>query len=156
MVDKGAKLDVVDVDGWHDAGKIDTILETQKIMLEKRKMARKPKGLAADAKIIEPVYIEDGVTIRNSTVGPNVSIGAGTTLEDSTLRDSIVGSKCSFVKSRLHDSLIGDGVVVRGFRGHATIGDNGEMTGRSSSSTQSRTVSRIMRSSSDRSESTLK
>jgi glucose-1-phosphate thymidylyltransferase len=129
MVDKGAKLDVVDVDGWYDAGKIDTILETQKIMLEKRKMARKPSGLAADAKIIEPVYIEDGVTIRNSTVGPNVSIGKGTTLEDSTVRDSIVGTKCTFVKTRLHDSLIGDEVVMRGFRGTATVGDHGELSG---------------------------
>jgi glucose-1-phosphate thymidylyltransferase len=128
MVDKGAKLDVVDVDGWYDAGKIDTLLETNRIMLEKRKMARKPSGLASDARIIEPVYIEDGVTIRNSTVGPNVSVGKGTLIDDTTLRDSIVGEKCSLVKSRLHDSLIGNDVVVRGFRGQATLGDHGELT----------------------------
>jgi glucose-1-phosphate thymidylyltransferase len=129
MVDKGAKLDVVDVEGWYDAGKIDTLLETNRIMLEKRKMARRPVGLASDAKIIEPVYIEDGVIIRNSTVGPNVSVGKGTLIDDSTLRDTIAGEKCVFVKSRLHDSLIGDEVAVRGFRGHATVGDHGELTG---------------------------
>ena len=28
MIDKGAKLKVIDVDGWYDAGKLDTLLET--------------------------------------------------------------------------------------------------------------------------------
>jgi len=127
MVDKGARLDVVDVDGWYDAGKIDTILETQQIMLEKRRMARKPAGLAGDAKIVEPVYIEDGVTIRNSTVGPNVAIGKGTVLEDVAIKHAIVGERCRLVKTRLHDSLIGDEVSIRGFRGQATLGDHSEV-----------------------------
>src|SRR5881396_2336270 len=51
MVDRGAKLKVEDVEGWYDAGKIDTLLETNRIMLEKRKMARRPGNLAADARI---------------------------------------------------------------------------------------------------------
>ena len=100
-------------------------------MLEKRKMARRPKVLGADARIVEPVYIEDGVTITRSTVGPNVSVGKGSVLEDSTIRDSIVGDKCVFANAQLHDSLIGDEVVVRGFRGQATIGDHGELGGES-------------------------
>jgi glucose-1-phosphate thymidylyltransferase len=127
MVDKGAKLKVEDVEGWYDAGKLDTLLETNRIMLEKRKMARKPTDLSRDAKIVEPVYIEDGVTIRRSTVGPNVSIGKGTTIEDSTLRDTIVGEKSKIVKSALHDSLIGDEVVLEGFNGDATVGDHSEL-----------------------------
>lgn len=129
MVDHGAKLDVVDVDGWYDAGKLDTLLETNKIMLEKRRMARRPKNLPGDAILVEPVYVEDGATIRRSTVGPNVSVGTGTTIEDSTVRDAIVGEKSTIVRSQLHDSLVGDEVLIEGFRGHATIGDHGELTG---------------------------
>ncbi|HEX7939513.1 MAG TPA: sugar phosphate nucleotidyltransferase, partial [Gemmatimonadaceae bacterium] len=129
MVDKGAKLDVVDVEGWYDAGKIDTLLETNRIMLEKRKMARRPRDLGADATVIEPVYIEDGVTIRRSTVGPNVSIGKGTVVEDSTLRDTIVGDKGIIARSHIHGSLIGDEAVIRGFRGHMTLGNHGELSG---------------------------
>ena len=91
-------------------------------------MARRPKDLGADATVIEPVYIEDGVVIRRSTVGPNVSIGKGTVIEDSTLRDTIVGEKGVIARSRIHDSLIGDEVVVRGFSGQATLGDHGELT----------------------------
>jgi glucose-1-phosphate thymidylyltransferase len=127
MVDKGAKLKVEDVDGWYDAGKLDTLLETNRLMLEKRKMARKPKTLSNDAKIVEPVYIEDGVTITRSTVGPNVSISSGTVIEDSKIRDAIIGEKSRILRSELHDSLIGDEVVLEGFTGDATIGDHSEI-----------------------------
>jgi glucose-1-phosphate thymidylyltransferase len=129
MVDHGAKIKVEEVDGWYDAGKIDTLLDTNRIMLEKRKMARRPANLPSDAKIVEPVYIEDGATIRRSTVGPNVSIGAGTVIEDSTLRDTIVGRKSRIVKCALHDSLIGSEVVLEGFTGDATVGDHSELKG---------------------------
>ena len=127
MIDKGAKISVVDVDGWYNAGKIDTLLETQRIMLEKRRMARKPSGLPGDAKIVEPVYIEDGVTIRRSTVGPNVSVSAGTVIEDSTVRDSIIGEKTTIARSALHNSVIGNAVVLQGFKGDATLGDHSEL-----------------------------
>jgi glucose-1-phosphate thymidylyltransferase len=130
MVDKGAKLKVEDVEGWYDAGKIDTLLDTNRIMLEKRKMARRPASLPADAKIVEPVYIEDGVTISKSTVGPNVSISAGSVIEGSTLRDTIVGAKSRIARSELRDSLIGDEVVLEGFRGEVTVGDHSELRGR--------------------------
>jgi len=131
MVDKGAKLKVEDVEGWYDAGKIDTLLETNRIMLQKRKMARKPKGLSGDAKIVEPVYIEDGVTIKRSTVGPNVSVSAGTVIEDSTVKDTIIGEQSRIVRSRLHDSLVGDRVILEGFTGDATVGDDSELHGTS-------------------------
>jgi glucose-1-phosphate thymidylyltransferase len=98
-------------------------------MLEKRKMARRPAGLPADATIVEPVYIEDGAQIRRSTVGPNVSIGAGTVIEDSEVKDAIIGSKAKVIGSRLHDSLVGDEVVIQKVRGSLTVGDHSELLG---------------------------
>ena len=129
MVDKGAKLKVEQVEGWYDAGKLDTLLETNRIMLEKRKMARRPAALPSDAKIVEPVYIEDGARIARSTVGPNVSIGAGTVIEDSEVKDTIIGSKAKVSGSRLHDSLIGDEAVIQKVRGSLTVGDHSELLG---------------------------
>ena len=34
MVDHGARIKVVDVRGWFDAGKLDTLLETNHVMLD--------------------------------------------------------------------------------------------------------------------------
>jgi glucose-1-phosphate thymidylyltransferase len=127
MIDKGAKIRVIDVQGWYDAGKIDTLLETNRVILE-RGSAKRPKVVADKAsKIIDPVYIEDNVKITASTVGPNVSIGAGSTVDRCVLRDTIIGTKARLSASKLHDSLLGDEVVVSGIEGEITVGDHSEV-----------------------------
>ena len=128
MIDKGAKLKVVDVEGWYDAGKLDTLLETNKIVLEKG-AARRPKQVEASVTIHDPVYVEDDVTLSNATIGPNVTLGKGSKVEGSTLTDTIVGSKCTIRRSTLHNSLIGDDVVIEGLRGEVTLSDHAEVRG---------------------------
>jgi glucose-1-phosphate thymidylyltransferase len=125
MIERGAKIKVIDVDGWYDAGKIDTLLDTNRVMLEKGR-ARVPEGIDL-SQVVQPVYIEDGVTIASSIVGPNVSIGAGSIVENATLRDTIVGSKTRIVRSNLTNSLIGDDVFVAGIVGEVTLGDHSEI-----------------------------
>jgi glucose-1-phosphate thymidylyltransferase len=126
MIDHGARIRVIDVDAWYDAGKLDTLIETNRVMLE-RGRARTPGGLGEDARIVEPVYIEDGVTITDSLVGPNVSIGAGSVISNSTLRDTIVGADARILNSTLAMSMIGDAAVVDGVRGQASLGDHAEV-----------------------------
>jgi glucose-1-phosphate thymidylyltransferase len=125
MIDKGAKIRVVDVEGWYDAGKIETMLDTNRVMLTKGR-ARKP-GDVEGSTINDPVYVEEGVKIRNSTVGPNVSIGAGTTIEDSTVSHAIIGNQAKISKSSLTNSLVGDEVVLVGVKGEVTVGDHSEV-----------------------------
>ncbi len=126
MIDKGAKIRVIDVEGWYDAGKIETMLETNQAMLA-RGRARRPKSAEGDSTIIDPVYIEDGVTLTKSKVGPNVSIGAGSVLEGVEIRDTIIGSKATVRNSVLRNSLIGDGAIVEGVKGEMTVGDHSEV-----------------------------
>lgn len=125
MIDHGAKLRVIDVEGWYDAGKLDTLLETNRVMLEKGR-ARRPENLRG-ATIVEPVYIEDGVQLQDAHIGPNVSIGANTVIESATLRDTIVGQGARIANAALHDSLIGDFAVVEGVEGSLTISDHSEV-----------------------------
>ena len=126
MIDRGAKIRVVDVEGWYDAGQLETLLDTNRVMLEKGR-ARRPASLGEGATVVEPVYIEDGVTITNSTVGPNVSISAGTVIESSELRDTIVGAGSRVTGCVLAESIVGDAVKLEGLRGRATIGDHSEV-----------------------------
>ena len=128
MIDKGAKIKVVDVQGWFDAGKLDTLLETNRTMLE-RGRSRRPASVPAGSVIVDPVYIEDNVTISNSTIGPNVSLGKGSVVKDSTLRDVIAGAEVSIASSMLRDSMIGDSAIVEGVNGSLTIGDHSEVRG---------------------------
>jgi len=125
MIEKGAKIKVIDVQGWYDAGKIETMIETNQAMLT-RGRARRPKD-SGDSTIIDPVYIEDNVTLRKSKIGPNVSIGAGTVLENAELSHSIIGSNAKISKSVLKNSLVGDDAVVEGVKGEMTVGDHSEV-----------------------------
>jgi glucose-1-phosphate thymidylyltransferase len=131
MIDHGAKLHVVDVAGWYDAGKIDTLLETNRAMLE-RGRARLPH-VVENSTILEPVYVEDGVTIRNSIVGPNVSVGADASIDGSTLTDTIVESRSTVRSSTLTRSLVGSDTVIEGVTGEITVGDHSEIRARNRS-----------------------
>ena len=123
MIERGAKIKVVDVEGWYDAGEQGTLLETNRTMLE-RGRAKAPTSIPAGVKIVEPVYIEDDVTLRASTIGPNVSIGAGSTVEKSELRDTIVGTGATVSNSKLALSMVGDAAVVDGVTGRLNVSDH--------------------------------
>ncbi|MDO8500842.1 MAG: sugar phosphate nucleotidyltransferase [Gemmatimonadaceae bacterium] len=125
MVDKGAKIKVIDVEGWYDAGKIETMLETNRTMLLKGQ-ARRPAN-CGDCTIVEPVYIEDGVTLTGSTVGPNVSIGTGSTIENSQVSNSIIGTGARIKGSKITRSLVGDEAVLDGVVGEVSVGDQSEV-----------------------------
>jgi glucose-1-phosphate thymidylyltransferase len=125
MIEKGAKIKVIDVEGWYDAGKIETMIETNEAML-KRGRARRPKSVG-DSTIIDPVYIEDNVTLKKSKIGPNVSIGAGSVLDGTSISHSIVGANAKITKSVLKNSLVGDDTVVEGVKGEVTVGDHSEV-----------------------------
>jgi glucose-1-phosphate thymidylyltransferase len=128
MIDKGAKIRVVDVQGWYDAGKIDTLLETNRVMLEKGH-ARRPKA-GSDSTIIDPVYIEDDVVLKGARIGPNVSIGRGSVIEKSELKDTLIGSNTKIIDSKLENSLVGDSAVIEGVSGELTLSDHSEVRAR--------------------------
>ncbi len=127
MIDRGRKILTAEVGGWYDCGQLGSTLETNGILLA-HGAARHP-ALGSDVTLIEPVLIEDGCTITRSTIGPNVTIEAGTTVADSTIRESIIGARCTISGSTLGESMLGDDVTVHGLHGAASIGSHSTVTG---------------------------
>jgi glucose-1-phosphate thymidylyltransferase len=123
MVDHGGKLKVEPVHGWYDAGKPETLLETNAHVLSTTR-GRRPDSVTDGVTIHEPVHIADGVTLEASEIGPNVTLSAGATVRGSALRDCIVGEKSVITDCELHDSLIGRDVSVTGVRGQVDLGSN--------------------------------
>lgn len=126
MIEHGAKIKVIDVAGWYDAGKMDTLLETNRVMLEQGRAHLPAQGLT-NVEVIEPVRIEDGATVTDATVGPNVVIGAGSVVTNCSLRDTIIGEKTTITGSILRDSMIGDAAVLEGVTGSVSIGEHAEV-----------------------------
>jgi glucose-1-phosphate thymidylyltransferase len=126
MIDRGAKLRVVEVEGWYDAGKPETLLETNRHVLETTR-GRRPAD-APGVRVHDPVRVADDVTLEDSEIGPNVTIGAGSRIRGSRLRDSVVGERAELDGCTLHDSLIGDEAKVSGVRGRVDLGDHSAVT----------------------------
>ena len=125
MVDRGKKLIVGEVKGWYDCGKVDTLLETNRHLLEHGR-ARRPQTLPKGVVIKDPVYIEDGVRLVDCTIGPNVSLGAGSSVTGSTVANSILGSNVRIQGATVEDSLVGDDQVIEGRTVQRSVLDGGE------------------------------
>ena len=127
MVDHGAKLKIVEVEGWYDAGEMGTLLETNKHILANGGRARQPDG-GLNVRCSDPVRVAEGVTLENCEIGPNVTIETGCTIRNAKLRDTIVGENVTIENAQLHDSVIGDNSVVSGVSGSVNVGPHSEIT----------------------------
>jgi glucose-1-phosphate thymidylyltransferase len=125
MVDHGKRLLAAPVGGWYDCGKVDTVLETNRHLLEHGHSSH-PKA-KPQVKIVDPVCIADGVELEDCTVGPNVTIGKGTVIRKSTLRDSVIGEKSKVVDSTIEGSMIGDETEIAGRKLSAMIAQGSEV-----------------------------
>ncbi len=109
MVDRGKRILTAQVDGWYDCGKLETLLDSNQQLLGSG-------GATAPAtngcRIVEPVHLGDGVVVENSTLGPNVSVDAGTVIRNSVVADSIIGQNAEVIDSKVDHSLLGDGTRV--------------------------------------------
>lgn len=122
MIDHGARIKPVEVKGWYDAGKPETLLETNQHVLATSR--GRPLVNGSNVTVHEPVHVAEGVTLEDVEIGPNVTVSPGATIRSSRLRNSIVGAKASVDSSDLHDSLVGAEARVRGVRGKVDVGDH--------------------------------
>lgn len=65
-----------------------------------------------------------GCNIKNSIIGPNVSIGENTTIDYSIVKNSIIGSFSNLLDIVLDESIIGSDTNLRGETRSLNIGDN--------------------------------
>jgi glucose-1-phosphate thymidylyltransferase len=127
MIERGRRIKTAEVGGWYDCGEVGTLLQSNEILL-KQGRARKPAKLPVGVTIVEPVYIEEGVTLERCTIGPNVSIEAGTQVIGGSLRNTLVGRDAVLTDCRLDGAILGDGVKATGLTGSASLGAHSEVT----------------------------
>ena len=124
MIEHGKRILTAEVGGWYDCGKLDTLLETNAILLRNGAARRRDfPGVT----IHDPVYIEDGVTVERSEIGPNVSLERGTRVSDSRLVNTIVGRDAVLTGVRLDGAVLGNSVVAEGLTGSVSLGDHSEV-----------------------------
>ncbi len=123
MIRMGVKFEAFKVDSWFDCGRKETMLESNAILLKKFGAADNEYAFE-NTVIIKPVSIGEGCTIKNSIIGPNVTIGENTKLDYSIVKNSIVGSFSTLYDIVLEESIIGSDTALRGEARTLNIGDN--------------------------------
>jgi len=121
MVDRGARLEVSDVDVWEDCGKPEAMLTTNRYLLRKSG-GRETK--TNNSVLISPVYIAPSASIINSVIGPYVSVAEEVVIEDSIVSNSIIDQGAHIRHALLRESLIGSHAWVRGSFKQVDIGDD--------------------------------
>ena len=152
LIDRGLEVHPHTVRGWwKDTGKLEDMLEANRIVLESLDLRRGPgevdQGSAiegrvelgdgvvlVDSLVRGPVVIGDGTRLEHAFVGPYSSIGPGCTLVRCEIENSIVleGSEIRDIGRRIDGSLVGRNVrIVRSDikpRAHRfMLGDNSEL-----------------------------
>ena len=123
MVKEGHRIKPVPIEGWYDCGKPETLLETNRHILDKKKFSPKAKN----SLIIPPVYISPTAKVENSIVGPYAAIGDGARIDSAIISDSIVNENAVIININLSGSLVGPSATVIGRKDQLNVGENSEI-----------------------------
>jgi len=124
MIKKGAQFKAFKVDSWFDCGRKETLLESNATFLKKFNSRTEQCPQYENTVLIQPVSIGKNCTIKNSIIGPNVTIGDNTEIDYSIIKSSIIGSFSNLYDIVLDYSLIGSDTTIRGETRTLNIGDN--------------------------------
>ena len=115
------------VDEWMDCGNKNVTVETNTRMLNF--LHQDGEKLIADtvrmenSEIIEPCFIGEHVELKNSVIGPNVSIGEGCVIKDSSIRNSLIQTYAEVENASLDNAMIGNYAKFKGDFKEISIGD---------------------------------
>ena len=103
MIQGGCKFRTAPVEKWLDCGLVETLLETNAHVLERNeKVAPKFEG----SEIIMPCHFGKNVVVKNSKVGPNVSVGDGCVIENSEVCNAILWDSVKVLDKKLEKVVV--------------------------------------------------
>ncbi|WP_029036335.1 sugar phosphate nucleotidyltransferase [Salinimicrobium xinjiangense] len=127
MKSKGARFVPGKVDEWMDCGNKQVTVETNTRMLNF--LQEDGEDLVAsnvemeNSEIIEPCFIGENVVLKNAKIGPNVSVGNGTKISDSTVKNSLIQTFAEVRNAELNNAMIGNFARFNGKFTEISIGD---------------------------------
>ncbi|MFH2030140.1 MAG: sugar phosphate nucleotidyltransferase [Bacteroidota bacterium] len=123
MITKKEKITTFDVEGWYDCGKPETLLSTNKFLLERNGTNRRISNVV----INDPVFISETASLKNCVVGPFTTIAENCRIENSIIKNSIIASNSNIKNAMLEDSIIGNNASIKGSFQRLNAGDSSEI-----------------------------
>ncbi len=123
MIESGEKISTFPVEGWYDCGNPETLLSTNRFLLDKKSISKDFENVV----INHPVFIADNAEISNSVIGPYTTIDAGCSISECIIKNSIVGTNAQISRSLLENSIIGNNSLIKGSYKKLNSGDSSEI-----------------------------
>lgn len=127
MKQKGLKFVPGKVEEWMDCGNKNVTVETNSRMLgfleKDGELLIAPTVKLDNATIIPPCFIADDVVLTNTTIGPNVSLGKGTHVSNSTIKNSLIQTHAHIKNAQLDNAMVGNHASFDGNFTAISIGD---------------------------------
>ena len=103
MIQGGCKFRTAPVQKWLDCGLVETLLSTNAHILK-----RNAESVSSfeGSEVIGPCHIGKNVVIKNSKVGPNVSVGDNCVIENSEISNAILWDGVKVVGQKVADMVI--------------------------------------------------
>jgi glucose-1-phosphate thymidylyltransferase len=128
MLERGLKMRTRKVDIWLDTGTPETLLETNRYLLEHGIDNSVDVSMRQGIVVIPPVFVHPSAEVHNSILGPYVSLGAGCKVDNSIIRDSILEDEAQATGIILESSLVGRRAQLSRRAGVINAGDNTTVT----------------------------
>ena len=113
------------IEEWLDCGNKEAVVHSNQRVLEFNKDTNMvdASAIIENSTILQPCFIGENAVIKNSVIGPYVSIGAGTKINMSVIHNSIIQNNSKISDVVLKDSMIGNLVELSGTPSDINIGD---------------------------------
>jgi glucose-1-phosphate thymidylyltransferase len=123
MLERGVPMETFPVEGWYDCGKPETLLETNRALLDLESRLPVLEGSV----VIPPVAVAPDAVVKESVIGPYATVASGANVVRSIIRNSIVNEGAQVRNMLLDASLVGEDAVVEGAFWGLNVGDSSEM-----------------------------
>ncbi|HEY2923471.1 MAG TPA: sugar phosphate nucleotidyltransferase, partial [Candidatus Eisenbacteria bacterium] len=123
LLERGEELRPFPVGGWYDCGKTETLLETNRALLDQLATPVSREGVL----VLPPVALDPTADVTSAVIGPHVSIGPRAQVRHAVVRDSIVNQGAIVEDILLEGSVVGENAVVRGAYHRLNVGDSSEV-----------------------------
>jgi glucose-1-phosphate thymidylyltransferase len=127
LLERGLRMRVEKVNVWLDAGTPESLLETNRYLLEHHLDNSEQACQRPGIVVIPPVFVHPTAQVQDSIIGPYVSLGAGCNVEKSIIRDSILEEEACAVSIVLENSLVGRRAQLSRRAATVNAGDNTEV-----------------------------
>ncbi len=122
---QGLKFKPGTIEEWLDCGNKDSLVNANQRILEynKAKNLTDTSAQIINSVVLQPCFIGKNAVISNSVIGPYVSIGEGSAVENMVIKNSIIQNHSKLRYGVVEDSMVGSHAKFESSGTNLNIGD---------------------------------